>query len=148
MASRREAILAAIKTRIDPTAGVSGRVFRSRAEMVARAEMPAIIMLPENDPADQSSTIDRIDRRVAVSFLIFVHTAGIADQTADPILVDLHKRMIPTVAGRPDVTLGGLAGVIDVSQTGDDFEFAASDGLILSRYSILYQHLVGDLEAV
>lgn len=148
MASRREAILAAIKTRLDPTAGVSGRVFRSRAEAIVRAEMPALVILPESDPAEQSRTVDRTDRRVSVSILVLVHSAGIADQVADPILVDLHKRMMPTVSGRTDVTLGGLSGVVDVSQLGDDFEFAATDGVIITRYAIQYQHLVGDLETV
>ena len=42
--SRREAILAAIRTALTGTVGVSTRIYRSRVEPMARAESPAIIV--------------------------------------------------------------------------------------------------------
>jgi hypothetical protein len=44
--SRREAILAAIRTALTNTVGVGTRIYRSRVEPMARAESPAIIVEP------------------------------------------------------------------------------------------------------
>ena len=41
MASKREQILAAIKTSLANTTGVGTRIYRSRAEPMARAESPS-----------------------------------------------------------------------------------------------------------
>ena len=44
MASKREQILAAIKTNLANTTGVGNRIYRSRAEPMARAESPSLVL--------------------------------------------------------------------------------------------------------
>ena len=44
MASKREQILAALKTKLTGTTGVAKRIYRSRPEAFSRAETPAIIL--------------------------------------------------------------------------------------------------------
>lgn len=143
-ASIREQILAEIKTRLDDTEGISGRVYRSRDEAIRRNEMPCLVVMPVNDPAQQVVSTCQVDRLLTVRIMVFVH-ADIPDQAADPIVVDLHSKIIPQVGGFPDFTLGGLA--IDISQAGDNFEFAPFDGSIIVEYIVNYRHNVDDLTA-
>lgn len=138
MTSLREQILAAIQARLLPTAGVSGRVFRSRNEAVARGEMPAIIVQPIKDRAESIGGICKTNRRLTVKIAILVH-ADIPDQAADPIAVDLHPRLVTP----GDTTLGGLA--IDIEPLEDDFQFSATDGVIVLVYEVQYRHSVFDL---
>lgn len=142
--SIRERILAEIKTRLSATTGISGRVFRSRIEAVARGEMPALIVTPSVDLPEQRTSSCKIDQKLTVNVMVLVH-ADVPDQAADPILQDLHKRIMPTVSGRLDVSLGGLA--IDIEQAGDDFRLAATDGVIVASYTVWYRHSTGDLAA-
>ena len=56
MATKREQILAKIKTNLAGTTGVGTRIYRSRAEAFTRSETPAIIIEPISDtPQDTSS---------------------------------------------------------------------------------------------
>jgi hypothetical protein len=132
-ASIREQILAEIATRLAPTAGISQRVYRSRAEAVSRGEMPCLIVEPIADPAEAIGGMCKVDRKLMVKIAILVHD-DIPDQAADPILVDLHPRMISP----SDINLGGLA--ISVELKGDDFQFAATDGVIIAMYEVWYRH--------
>lgn len=138
MTSIREQILAAIQARLIPTAGVGGRVFRSRNEAVARGEMPAIIVQPIKDEAESIGGICKTDRALTVKIAILVH-ADVPDQAADPIAIDLHPRLIAP----GDTTLGGLAW--DIEPLEDDFQFAATDGVIVMTYKVMYRHSVFDL---
>ena len=45
MASKREQILAALKTKLTGTTGVAKRIYRSRPEAFAKAETPASITI-------------------------------------------------------------------------------------------------------
>jgi hypothetical protein len=138
MTSIREQILSTIATRLASTAGVGGRVFRSRKEAVARGEMPAIIVQPIKDEAEAIGGICRTNRTLTVKIAILVHD-DIPDQEADPIAVDLHPRLVAP----GDVTLGGLA--IDIQPMEDDFQFAATDGVVVMTYKVWYRHNVFDL---
>lgn len=133
MASIREQILSEIETRIKPTAGLSQRVYRSRAEAVSRGEMPCAIVEPIADPAAPAGGICKTDRRLSVKIAVLVHD-DVPDKAADPILVDMHPRILSP----SDQTLGGLA--IDVRPLGDDFQFAATDGVIIASYEVWYRH--------
>lgn len=133
MTSRREQILAEIATRLAPVSGIGQRVYRSRAEAVSRGEMPCLIVEPIADPSEQVGGMCKVDRRLTVKIAILVH-ADVPDQAADPILIDLYSRLIlPS-----DMTLGGLA--IDIEPLGEDFQFAATDGVIITTYRIWYRH--------
>lgn len=140
--SIRETILAEIVTRLGNTTGISGRVFRSRVEAVQRNEMPAIIVLPDADNPEQRTSSCKIDRKLSVSVMLLLH-ADVPDQAADPILQDLHKRILPTTGGQIDFTLGGLA--IDIEEAGTDFRLAATDGVIVQSYIIWYRTAIADL---
>lgn len=132
-ASIREQLLTEIATRLTATVGVSQRVFRSRAEAVSRGEMPCLIVEPIADTAETIGGMCKIDRRLTVKIAILVH-ADVPDQAADPILVDLYPRLIAP----SDTTLGGLA--LDIEPLGDDFQFAATDGVIITSFRVWYRH--------
>jgi hypothetical protein len=138
MASIREGIIAEAVTRLTATTGISSRCYRSRTEAGARGEMPMLVVTPRSDLAERNDVIESIDRTLLLNVGVIVH-GDTPDQVADPIIVDLHKRLCP--AG--DVTLGGRA--IDVSLAGDDFEFAHTDGVIIVSYQIRYRHSDSDL---
>lgn len=142
--SIRETIMQAIVTRLMATAGItSPGVFRSRAEMVARGEMPCLIVKPMSETPTQQTSTCKIDKVLSVAILVCVH-ADVPDQTADPIITDLHRRLMPTVDGFVDLTLGGLPGVQDVAEAGNNFNIEGFDGVIGLTYEIKYRHSQGD----
>ena len=49
MTTRRESILARIRTNLTDTTGVGTRIYRSRVEPLARGELPAIVVEPISD---------------------------------------------------------------------------------------------------
>jgi len=56
MATKREQILAALKTNLANTTGVGSRIYRSRPEAFSKAETPAIVLEPISDtPQDTTS---------------------------------------------------------------------------------------------
>ncbi len=131
--SIREQVLAEIATRLTATNGIGQRVFRSRAEAVSRGEMPCLIVEPIADPAEPIGGICKTNRRLTVKIAVLVHS-DVPDQAADPILVDIHPRLISP----SDISLGGLA--VDIELLGDDFQFAATDGVIITTYRVWYRH--------
>ena len=58
MATKRETILAAIRTALTGTTGVGTRIYRSRVEPIAREESPAIVVEPLIDTASQNTHTD------------------------------------------------------------------------------------------
>ena len=62
MASKREQILAALKTQLSGTTGVGSRIYRTRVTPTARNESPAIVIEPINDqPTVTSATYEKLD---------------------------------------------------------------------------------------
>jgi hypothetical protein len=51
MTTKRETILAAVRTALTGTTGVSTRIYRSRVEPISRGESPAIVVEPVSDSA-------------------------------------------------------------------------------------------------
>ena len=141
--SIRETVLQEIVSRLSATAGVSGRVYRSRAEMVARAELPAIIVKPLTETPTVQTSACKINKTLTVAVLVCVH-ADIPDQAADPIITDAHKRIMPTSGGFVDLTLGGKPGVTDVAEAGANFAIENNDGVIGLTYEIRYRHSQAD----
>ena len=73
MTTRRETILAAVRTALTGTTGVSTRIYRSRVEPMARAESPAIVVEPALMVAEQAQgdralyvALTRATKRLAV----------------------------------------------------------------------------------
>ena len=139
MTTKRETILAAVRTALTGTTGVSSRIYRSRVEPMARAESPAIVVEPLNDTAQQNTSLPTLDWSLTVRVAVIVRGA-IPDQLADPIVESLHARLMT------DLTLGGVA--IDVQPQAVNFEMVEADqpaGVISCDYLIRYRTSVTNL---
>ncbi len=139
MATKRETILAAIRTALTNTSGVGTRIFRSRVEPMARAESPAIVIEPISDTAEQNTSLPTLDWSLTVRISVIVRGA-IPDQLADPIVESLHSKLMA------DLTLGGVA--IDIQPQSVNFEMVEADqpaGVISCDYLIRYRSSVTNL---
>lgn len=139
MTTRRETILAAVRTALTGTTGVSTRIYRSRVEPMARAESPAIVVEPVSDTAEQNTSLPTLDWSLTVRVAVIVRGA-IPDQVADPIVESLHSRLMA------DLTLGGYA--IDIQPQGVNFEMVEADqpaGVISCDFLIRYRTSVTNL---
>ena len=139
MTTRRETILAAVRTALTGTTGVSTRIYRSRVEPMARAESPAIVVEPVSDTAEQNTSLPTLDWSLTVRVAVIVRGA-IPDQVADPIVESLHSKLMA------DLTLGGYA--IDIQPQGVNFEMVEADqpaGVISCDYLIRYRTSVTNL---
>ena len=134
MATKRERILAAIKTNLANTVGVGTRIYRSRAEALTRSETPAIIIEPISDtPAEKQNFNDRInwDFRIRISVVV---RGSIPDQVADPTIESLHTKVLT------DPSIGGLA--LDIRPSTTNFEILEADqpaGVISCEFDIEYR---------
>ena len=62
MTSKREQILAKIKTNLSGTTGVGSRIFRSRSEPLTRAESPSLVIeFVTDQPTINSATYLKLD---------------------------------------------------------------------------------------
>jgi hypothetical protein len=139
MTTKRETLLAAVRTALTGTTGVSTRIYRSRVEPIARAESPAIVVEPLNDTASQNTSLPTLDWAMTVRVTVIVRGA-VPDQVADPIVESLHSRLMA------DLTLGGYA--IDIQPIGVTFVFTEADGAageIQCDYRVLYRTSVANL---
>jgi len=137
--TKRETILAAVRTALTGTTGVGTRIYRSRVEPLARGETPAIVVEPVQDQADQNTSLPRLDWSMTVRVAIIVRGA-IPDQVADPILQDMHSKLMA------DLTLGGYA--IDIQPQTVTFDLSEADqpsGVIACDYLIRYRTSVANL---
>jgi hypothetical protein len=133
MTTKRETILAAVRTALTGTTGVSTRIYRSRVEPMARAESPAIVIEPVNDTAEQNTSLPMLDWSLTVRISVIVRGA-IPDQLADPIVQDMHAKLMA------DLTLGGVA--MDIRPQSVNFELVEADqpaGVISCDYLIRYR---------
>lgn len=139
MTTKRETILAAVRTALTGTTGVSTRIYRSRVEPISKAESPAIVVEPISDNASQNTSLPTLDWSMTVRVTVIVRGA-IPDQLADPIIESLHSMLMA------DLTLGGYA--IDVQPIGVTFNFAEADGAageIQCDYRVMYRTSVTNL---
>jgi len=138
----REQILAAITTALAGTVQVGTRIYRSRAEPVARNEAPVLIIEPTDESARQEPvSLCWIDWALNVD--VVVYTRGVVpDQQAAPIQVDVHSKLMA------DRTLGGL--VMDVWPVRTQYGRDGGDqvpGWTVMSYAIRYRTRVDDLAA-
>ena len=139
MATKREQILAQIATTLASTAGVSGRVYRSRTTALARAESPAIIIEPVTDACQQFTSLPKLDWTLRVRVVVTVRSDN-AYTDADSVIDSMHSKLMA------DLTLGGLA--IDVQPSIVNFDFFDADkpaGVFSCEYEVLYRTSVADL---
>jgi hypothetical protein len=139
MTTKREQILSAIATALATTAGVNGRVYRSRVTAMQRAESPAIVIEPISDTPTQNTSLPTLDWRMRVRVTVIVR-GDVPDQLADPIIESMHAKMVA------DLTLGGYA--IDVQPDEVTFNMFDSDqpaGVIFNDYIVQYRTSVASL---
>jgi|TARA_R100000030_G_scaffold42607_1_gene32054 hypothetical protein len=139
MTTKRENILAAIRTALTDTVGVGTRIYRTRVDPLARAESPAIIVQPIRDVATQNASHVTLDWTLTVKITV-IERSSIPDQAADDTVESLHAKVMS------DLTLGGYA--IDVQPVRTEFEFIEADkpaGLISCEYEVRYRTEVDDL---
>tara|TARA_R100000353_G_scaffold40085_1_gene31844 strand:+ start:260 stop:688 length:429 start_codon:yes stop_codon:yes gene_type:complete len=134
MSSKREQILAAIKTNLTGTTGVGTRIYRSRVAALTRAESPALVLEPITDtPNINNSTYLKIDWTLRVRVVVVVR-GEIPENIADPTIESLHTKILT------NTTLGGLA--IDIQPSTQSFEVLDADqpaGIITCEYEIQYR---------
>jgi hypothetical protein len=139
MATKREQILAQIASTLASTAGVSGRVYRSRVTAAARAESPMIVIEPVNDTSQQITSLPKLDWTMRVRVVVVVRSVN-AYTDADPVIESMHSKIMS------DLTLGGYA--IDVQPVLTTFEFLDADqpaGVFSNEYDVKYRTAVADL---
>jgi len=139
MTTKRENILAAIKTALTGTTGVGTRIYRSRVEPMSRAESPAIIIEPVSDTPVQNTSLPTLDWTLRVRIVV-IERGTVPDQAADDTIQSLHSKMMA------DLTLGGYA--IDVEPAQTSFQLLEADqpaGIIFCEFEIRYRTEVADL---
>jgi len=137
--SKRELILAAIRSALTNTVGVGTRIYRSRVEPMARQESPAIVVEPLKDTCDQNTSLPTLDWSLLVRVAV-VTRASIPDQAADPVIESLHSKLMA------DLTLGGLA--IDIQPVQVEFQAVEADvpaGVAMCDYLVRYRTSVTNL---
>ena len=139
MATKREQILAALKTSLTGTTGAGTRIYRSRVEPFVREESIAVVLEPVSDtPTDQTiHTKITWDFRVRISVIV---RGSIPDSNADSTIESLHNKVMT------DPTIGGLA--IDIKPSTTTFEIVEADqpaGIISCEYDIEYRTSFNDL---
>lgn len=139
MTTKREQILAQIASTLASTAGVDGRVYRSRVTAVARAESPILIIEPVSDTAQQFTSLPKLDWTLRVRVVVVVRSDN-SYTDADPIIESLHSKIMA------DLTLGGYAQ--DVQPAVTSFEFLDADkpaGVFSNEFDVKYRTTVADL---
>ena len=139
MTTKRENILAAIKTALTGTTGVGTRIYRSRVEPMSRNESPAIIIEPVSDTPVQNTSLPTLDWTLRVRIVV-IERGTVPDQAADDTIQSLHSKMMA------DLTLGGYA--IDVEPAQTSFQLLEADqpaGIIFCEFEIRYRTEVADL---
>jgi hypothetical protein len=142
MTTKREQILAAVATKLAPTAGATGRVYRSRQEAFSRNESPAVVIEPgpESAATEPASTC-KIDW--TFTLVVAVYARGtIADQVADPVVKSVHSLLMA------DRSINGLA--MDLWPLGRDPQLERADLAAVWEvltYRVRYRTSVTDLSA-
>ena len=140
MTSKREQILAKIKTNLSGTTGVGSRIYRSRSEPLTRAESPSLVIeFVTDQPTINSATYLKLDWTLRVRIVVIVRSQT-PDTSADPTIESLHTKIVN------DPTLGGLA--IDVRPSTVTFDVIEADqpaGVVFCEYEIDYRSDYNDL---
>lgn len=142
MTTKRENILARIKTVLNSTSGVSSRVYRSRVVALQRNELPAIVIEPLSDSPEQNTVLPTLDWsfRVRISVIQKGSTSTSPDSAADSIIESMHSLLMA------DLTLNGYA--IDLQPDDVNFDSVDADQpsiVVENQYIIRYRTELTDL---
>lgn len=139
MATKREQILQAIESALAGTVQVGTRIYRSRVTPLARGESPAIVVEPGRDDPQQNTSLPTLDWTFNVRVIVIVR-GEVPDQVADPIIEDLHAKLMA------DLSLGGVA--MDIQPATVIFELIEADqpaGAITCNFVVRYRTAVSSL---
>lgn len=129
--TRRELILARIKSNLDSIAGAT--VYRSRVEPLARGEVPAVIVEPVNDQPVDTSFYDKLDWTMRVRITTLVR-AAVPDDESDTYTQQVHQKLMA------DQTVNGYA--LDLTPDRTDFSLYEADvplGIISQDFLVRYR---------
>ena len=129
--TRRELILARLKTNLDAISGAT--VYRSRVEPLARGETPAIIIAPVSDQPTDTNFYDKLDwtMRVRISTIV---RAALPDDVSDTYTQAVHLKLMA------DQTINSYA--LDLTPDRTDFSLVEADiplGIISQDFVIRYR---------
>ena len=140
MSTKRELILAKIKTQLAGTTGLGTRIYRSRVTPVSRDEGAVLIYEPIVDNCELRRNNLQWSLQVRLSIITRGSKTKTLYQAADPIIKSLHTKLVS------DVTLGGNS--IDIQPRSVTFDLVDGDqpsGVVSLDYIIIYQTLTTDL---
>ena len=140
MTTKRETILAQLKTQLANTTGVGNRIYRSRATPVDRSEGKVLIIEPISDNCEVTANRFKWTLNVRLSVIARGSASETLDQSADPTVESIHSKI------STDVTLGGNA--IDMTPRSVSFDLIDGDqpsGVVSCEYIIIYQTSTTDL---
>jgi hypothetical protein len=142
MDSKRERILQHVASVLEDIEAVNGRVFRSRIEAFQRSEAPAIVIEPGPDEAAAPSASNCWIDWTFVLVVAVITRGQIPEQMADPIVQDIHSRLMS------NRSLGGVS--MDVWPMGVEPTFEKADRPSLwtvMTFRVRYRTSTTDLSA-
>ena len=138
MTTKSEGILTYVSGLLSNVSGVSGRVWRSRADPIRREETPAIIITQMQEVASYN-LIDFVDWEM--QFKVTVHARGVTpDNAADPVTQSVYAILMA------DRSLGGRA--FDILPAGFYPQIIEGDQNILITdmvFTVRYRTKASDL---
>ena len=140
MTTKRETILAQLKTQLANTTGVGTRIYRSRVTPVDRSEGKVLIIEPISDSCEVEANRFKWTLNVRLSVIARGSASQTVDQAADPTVQSIHSKIVT------DLTLGGNA--IDITPRNVSFDLIDGDqpsGVVSCEYIIIYQTSTTDL---
>ena len=135
--TKRELILARIKTNLDSISGAT--VYRSRVEPLARGEVPAVIVEPVNDQPNDTNFYDKLDWTLRARVTTLVRN-DVPDDASDTYTQQVHALLMA------DQTLNGHA--LDLTPDRTDFSLYEADvplGVISQDFLVRYRSSRTDL---
>lgn len=140
MTTKRESILTAITTALAGTVNVGTRIYRSRVVPLSRGESPAIVVEPVTDIAS-NDVLPKLDWAMNVLIAVIVR-GNPADQLADPIVEDIHARLI---ANQPLQAL--ISGLVPTRVSFSMVEADQDAGVVSLEYEVRYRTSYANLSA-
>jgi hypothetical protein len=138
MSTKRELIMAALKTKLDTISGLP--CFRSRVYPFKNNKIPAVVIEPVKEGAD-NSTISKLDWDLIFTATLFVK-GETPDSVGDAYMSSIHSKIME------DRSLGDLC--MDIVPYGTEYDFQNGDqvlGVITMSYRLTYRTNVNDLTA-
>lgn len=134
--TKREAILAALKAKLETISGLN--VYRNRVSALTRAKSPAVSLESVQDTAS-FDIIPRISWSSRIRVLLIVRNAE-PETDADQWVSEIHEKIME------DTTLAGQT--IDIRPISIDYEMEEADvtiGYISMNFEVIFQTTQNDL---